>query len=247
MNTRMPTDAVRGDERGRSATALPGLPDACHGRWAGAATTRGRQGRCLSAALLGLSLWLAAPLAWGFDLPALEKRLQAAGEVRGDFVQQRHLRALPQPLRSDGRFELLPGQSLLWHVLRPFEQKLRIDDKGLQHWRDGRWQADAQARAAGKAQLAFFMDMIGGRFEKLDRHFTMKLSGDAQRWQLRLDPSSALMQQIFSRIDIEGGSHVRQVQLHERQGDRVVIDFHPAPADGQPDGRPRPAAATTRP
>lgn len=178
--------------------------------------------------VLAAGLWLTVPPVLAFDLPALEERLQHTGEVHGDFVQQRHLRALPQPLRSHGRFALRPGQSLVWHVLKPFEQKLRIDDQGIQHWRDGRWQADPRPQAASKAQLAFFMDMIGGRFGKLGQHFSMKLSGDEKRWQLDLAPSSALMKQIFSRIDIAGDSHVRQVQLHEVQGDRIVIDFSPA-------------------
>lgn len=178
--------------------------------------------------LLMLALMMTIPAAQAFDTEALEKQLQQAGEVNGSFTQQRFLKALPRPLVSSGQFGLLPGKSLLWHVQKPFEQKVRIDEHGMQHWRDGRWQADSRAGGAARAQLDFFMDMIGGRFDSLRKHFTMKLSGNEAAWKLHLDPSSALMKRIFSRIDIAGDTHVRSVHLDEVQGDRVEMRFEPA-------------------
>lgn len=182
--------------------------------------------RRLAPALL-LSAWLMPSLpAHAFDLPALERQLQQGGEVQGEFTQQRFLKALPKPLVSSGRFQLVPGKSLLWHVQKPFEQKVRVDETGMQHWRNGQWQPDARTGGAARAQLDFFMDMIGGRFDSLRRHFGMKLSGNAQQWSLQLDPSSVLMKKIFRRIDIDGDTHVRTVVLDEVQGDRVDMRFH---------------------
>ena len=113
----------------------------------------------------------------------------------------------------------------LWHVRSPFEYKVRMDAEGLEHWADGRWQRDRQSGTGDRAQLAFFRDIIGGRFESLSQHFSMQLSGDEKRWQLHLTPSSVLMKQIFAAIDITGDAYVRTVKIAEAQGDRMELEF----------------------
>ena len=172
-----------------------------------------------------LVLGLFATSAMAFELADLQRTLQDAGPVQGTFSQARYLKTLPQPLRSAGDFEVIPGQLLVWHVRKPFEQKVRIDAGGLQHWDGTQWRQDTQTGAAGRVQLSFFRDLISGRFESLKSHFSMKLEGSAQAWQLKLAPSSALMKQIFTAIDIAGGSHVKSVRLQEVQGDRMELRF----------------------
>lgn len=175
--------------------------------------------------LLVAALLFVAPAAMAFDVGALQKLLQKEEQVQGQFSQARYLRGLPDPLRSSGDFNIVPGQSLLWHVRSPFEYKVRMDAEGLEHWADGRWQRDRQTGTGDRAQLAFFRDIIGGRFESLSQHFSMQLSGDEKRWQLHLTPSSVLMKQIFATIDITGDAYVRTVKIAEAQGDRMELEF----------------------
>ena len=175
--------------------------------------------------LLVAALLFVAPSAMAFDVGALQKLLQKEEPVQGQFSQARYLRGLPDPLRSSGDFNIVPGQSLLWHVRSPFEYKVRMDAEGLEHWADGRWQRDRQTGTGDRAQLAFFRDIIGGRFESLSQHFSMQLSGDEKRWQLHLTPSSVLMKQIFATIDIMGDAYVRTVKIAEAQGDRMELEF----------------------
>lgn len=160
-----------------------------------------------------------------FSLPELQQQLQGAGAVHGDFEQLRYLRALPTPLKSSGRFDVTPGESLLWHVQKPFEQRVRVDAEGVKHWDGKRWQADKKSGSAGRTQMRFFMDLVSGRFESLQQHFSLKLTGKPEDWALKLTPASALMKQIFSGIDIQGDAFVRTVVLHEAQGDRVELRF----------------------
>ena len=175
--------------------------------------------------LLVAALLFVAPSTMAFDVGALQKLLQKEEPVQGQFSQARYLRGLPDPLRSSGDFNIVPGQSLLWHVRSPFEYKVRMDAEGLEHWADGRWQRDRQTGTGDRAQLAFFRDIIGGRFESLSQHFSMQLSGDEKHWQLHLTPSSVLMKQIFATIDITGDAYVRTVKIAEAQGDRMELEF----------------------
>ena len=73
--------------------------------------------------LLVAALLFVAPSAMAFDVGALQKLLQKEEQVQGQFSQARYLRGLPDPLRSSGDFNIVPGQSLLWHVRSPFEYK----------------------------------------------------------------------------------------------------------------------------
>ena len=63
----------------------------------------------------------------------------------------------------------------------------------------------------------------------LGEYFDMSAEGEAAAWTLHLSPKTALMRQIFRRIDIYGGAYVARVVLEEAQGDRSELFFQPEP------------------
>ena len=75
-------------------------------------------------------------------------------------------------------------------------------------------------------QIRLFLDLLGGNTQGLEKQFGLQLSGTQQKWTLRLEPKTALMKQIFTRIDIGGDNVVRRIELHEKQGDRTVMQFN---------------------
>ncbi|MET1081224.1 MAG: outer membrane lipoprotein carrier protein LolA [Pseudomonas sp.] len=171
--------------------------------------------------LLLLSL-LGSGGAWAFDLPALSAQLGQAKVVRGEFTQEKFLRALPQPLTSHGRFVMAQQQGLLWLLQRPLQQDYRIDARGIARRTDGGWQAVAQQGASAQ-QNRLFLAVLQGDSSGLQRDFELSLSGSAQAWQLRLVPRSSLLKQIFNAIQIQGGALVQRIELLETQGDRSVL------------------------
>lgn len=167
-------------------------------------------------------LLLAAPLAQAFDLERLSAQLAEPTVVRGPFIQEKHLRALPQPLTSQGRFVLAKDRGLLWLLHSPLHQDYRIDDAGIAR-RDGdNWQRLPQQSAAAQ-QNRLFLAVLQGDGSGLQRDFELALSGTADAWRLTLIPRSALLQQIFSRIEIAGGARVERIELVETQGDRTLL------------------------
>ena len=66
------------------------------------------------AATLGCVLLLGfTPLAHAFDLQQLSAQLASPQVIHGDFIQEKHLRALPKPLTSTGTFVLAKDHGLL--------------------------------------------------------------------------------------------------------------------------------------
>jgi hypothetical protein len=172
----------------------------------------------LAMALLPLS-------AQAFDLNALQQQLRATPIVRGQFVQQKFLRSLPQPLTSRGDFTLAAGKGLLWLLRTPIAQDLRINADGIAR-RDesGAWQALPQHTGAGR-ENQLFLSVLAGDTRGLEENFDLALTGEATAWKLTLTPRSALLKQIFSTIQIDGGELVDRIELRETQGDRSVLQM----------------------
>lgn len=173
-----------------------------------------------------LALFALAPCAAGaFGLDQLQAQLRATPIVRGSFVQQKFLRALPQPLTSRGDFTLAQGKGLLWQLTSPFAQDLRITPQGIAK-RDaqGQWQALPQQMGASR-ETGIFLAVLAGDTHGLQENFDISLAGNARDWTMTMKPSSALLSQVFDAIVIQGDTLVRRIELRETQGDRTVLQL----------------------
>ena len=179
-------------------------------------------GHSLTRALLTLLLLLSSPLTLAFTLADLQKQLSEPAAVSGPFIQEKHLRALPQPLLSKGRFVLARDHGLLWLLQTPLRQDYRITTQGIARRDPSGWQS-LPSHSAGAGQNRLFFAVLQGDSSGLQRDFELSLCGDAQHWQLRLTPRSLLLKQVFTRIDIAGGQYVERIELSETQGDSTVL------------------------
>jgi len=173
-----------------------------------------------------LSVWLLlcclAPLAQAFDLQQLSEQLARPEVIHGQFIQEKHLRALPQPLTSKGRFVLAKNHGLLWLLQTPLQQDYRITPQGIAR-RDGNaWQM-LPNKSAGAEQNRLFLAVLQGDSSGLLRDFELSLSGEPQQWKLTLTPRSVLLKQVFNQINIDGGELVQRIELLETQGDSTVL------------------------
>ena len=182
--------------------------------------------------LSALALLAMSTLANAFDLQQLSEQLAKPEVIHGQFIQEKHLRALPQPLISKGRFVLAKNHGLLWLLKTPLQQDYRISAKGIAR-RDGDgWQL-LPNKSAGAEQNRLFLAVLQGDSSGLQRDFELALSGDAQQWKLTLTPRSVLLKQVFNQINIDGGALVQTIELLETQGDSTVLRMQDSTA-GQP-------------
>ena len=171
---------------------------------------------------LTLSLLFLTTHAHAFDLDQLSAQLAKPAVVRGPLIQEKHLRAQPQPLTSRGQFVLSRDLGLLWQLQSPLQQDYRIDGQGIAKRTPSGWQQQPGQDVAAQ-QSRLFLAVLKGDHSGLARDFELQLSGTAEAWQLHLTPRSQLLKQIFSRIQIDGGALVQRIELHETQGDRSVL------------------------
>jgi len=169
-----------------------------------------------------LALLTLSALANAFDLQQLSAQLAKPEVIHGQFVQEKHLRALPQPLISKGSFVLAKNHGLLWLLKTPLQQDYRITAKGIARRDDNGWQL-LPNKSAGAEQNRLFLAVLQGDSSGLQRDFELALSGDAQQWKLTLTPRSLLLKQVFNQINIDGGTLVQTIELLETQGDSTVL------------------------
>ena len=184
--------------------------------------------KCLGA----MALLAVSTLANAFDLQQLSEQLAKPHVIHGQFIQEKHLRALPQPLISKGNFVLAKNHGLLWLLKTPLQQDYRITANGIAR-RDGNaWQL-LPNKSAGAEQNRLFLAVLQGDSCGLQRDFELALSGDAQQWKLTLTPRSVLLKQVFNQINIDGGELVKTIELLETQGDSTVLRMQDS-TSGQP-------------
>lgn len=87
---------------------------------------RGEGKRRTRLCLLIAAFMAFSPLAHAFDLQQLSEQLAKPHVIHGDFIQEKHLRALPKPLTSTGTFVLAKDHGLLWQLKTPLQQDYRI-------------------------------------------------------------------------------------------------------------------------
>ena len=186
--------------------------------------------RCIAQIISGLLLAGLAQQAMAFDLEQLSAQLGEPEVVRGSFIQEKHLRALPQPLTSRGHFVLAKDHGLLWLLERPLQQDYRIDAQGIARRSEQGWQFVAQQSATAQ-QNRLFLAVLKGDSSGLRQDFELSLSGTAEAWQLDLTPRSVLLKQVFKAIVIKGGELVKRIELQETQGDSTVLRLEDSQAD----------------
>lgn len=167
--------------------------------------------------LLAVSSWANA-----FELQQLSEQLAKPDVIHGQFIQEKHLRALPQPLISKGSFVLAKNHGLLWLLKTPLQQDYRITANGIARRDANGWQL-LPNKSAGAEQNRLFLAVLQGDSSGLQRDFELALSGTAQQWQLTLTPRSMLLKQVFQQINIDGGALVQTIELLETQGDSTLL------------------------
>ncbi|WP_053214754.1 outer membrane lipoprotein carrier protein LolA [Pseudomonas sp. Q12-87] len=178
-----------------------------------------------------LCVWLLlcglVPLAQAFDLQQLSDQLARPEVIHGQFIQEKHLRALPQPLTSKGRFVLAKNHGLLWLLQTPLQQDYRITAQGIARRDGSAWQM-LPNKSAGAEQNRLFLAVLQGDSSGLQRDFELSLAGEPQQWKLTLTPRSVLLKQVFNQINIDGGELVQRIELLETQGDSTVLRMQDA-------------------
>lgn len=175
-------------------------------------------------------LWQTSPVTAGNSplLAAVGKRLGAETAVEQRFVQEKRLRILKRPLRTEGLMLYRAGRGVCWHTERPVISTLVLGEDELRQVSDEReliLKAEQQPALFSFSRL--FFSALSGQVNDLTDQFELRAAGTEERWQLGLSPRAEALRRFIGRMELRGGERVERVLMTDRDGDLTEISFTP--------------------
>lgn len=179
-----------------------------------------------------LALLAAARPARAFALPELMTLLAARRSGEARFTEERFVQGLDAPLHSSGTLSFTAPDRLVRRTLSPRPESMVAEGNTLTLTRGGRSRSFALDAAPEMVALVeAIRGTLTGNAASLARHFRTRLSGDAERWLLELQPLDALLARQLRSVQIGGRrDEVRSVETLLAGGDRTTMAIEPVRA-----------------
>lgn len=149
--------------------------------------------------------------------------------LRGQFVQERHLTGFERPLRTEGRFVVVPGQGLIWHAARPFELITVVTAAGVVQSIGGTETTRlSAARLPILSRLYTVMaGALAGNWQPLEHDFVVARAAEGERVQITLTPRRPddLAAGGMGAIQATVGRFLEQVEITKPGGDFDRLTF----------------------
>ncbi len=153
------------------------------------------------------------------------ERLSSTRTVRGEFMQNREIRALRRPLVSSGRF-IVSDIGLYWEQTAPFASVLIADGERLVQGVGD--QPRVTLRAADQPVALAISEVLLGIFRgqraDLEELFDVGFE-PGEHWSLELTPRSSPLSEVVRDIDVEGSRYIDRVIVRGRAADELTVTF----------------------
>jgi len=158
-------------------------------------------------------------------LAELSARSKAIRSLQGHFVQKKNIAVLPVPLNSTGQFQFEQGKEVIWEVLTPVHNTVRLTPQGISFKNEQNENKAVPQQAGVDVVAKIFMGVISGELASLDGYFLIQASGDIKNWKLILSPRSPSLAAYIQNITLQGSEFTEQLDIAETNGDNTHIRF----------------------
>lgn len=183
-----------------------------------------------------MALWFSPSWAAGFDLDALMQRLADVKAGEATFTEKRHLFELDQTLESSGRLSFRAPDTFVRETLKPRPERIAVVGNQLTMGQGSRSRSttlDSVPEAVVIVEA--IRGTLTGNRTTLERYFTTRLSGSAERWALDLEPRDARLRGQVRELRVSGRqAQLREVRITMADGDRSVMSIEPVTPPAMP-------------
>jgi hypothetical protein len=180
--------------------------------------------------LLAAYLSLCAPIAGQaaeFSIFDLMNSLSQVKESRASFVEEKHLAALTEPLRSRGDLDYRAPAHLVKRTVAPIEETIEVDGSQLSIARpsEGKRQSlSLDSYPDIKVFVVAIRATLAGDLDTLRQSYEVGFSGTAQAWELTLVPRSRRVREFLRVVLISGtGQQMTRMEMIEGSGDTSLM------------------------
>jgi outer membrane lipoprotein-sorting protein len=186
------------------------------------------------APLCVLSMLSSASAATGEDqaLRELMVRMQQSPGVVAEFVEEKRISMLTEPLRSRGRIYFAPPGELLRVTDAPSETRMLLSGDEVRY-RDeaGADRFDLSANAMARQFVENFIVLFTGDLEQLRARYEITAKIEGEDWALDLRPRRAPFDRLVARVSLQGhGRLLASIEMLEKDGDSTftrIVEMDP--------------------
>jgi len=173
---------------------------------------------------------LALAAAPAFPAPptaAIQAMLARPKILCGRFDQSKQLVGMKKPLLSNGRFCISAGKGVLWRTLQPFPNALRLTRDEIVQMQGERITVRLDARQEPSVRIInnVLFSLLAGDLGQLDALFEGEGRAQDHQWSVALKARDPGLAKVIAGVSLAGDAYVKNVVLHEANGDRTSISF----------------------
>jgi hypothetical protein len=145
----------------------------------------------------------------------------------GRFDQNKQLTGMKKPLLSNGRFCVAAGKGVLWRTLQPFPNTLRLTRDEIVHMQGERVavRIDAKQEPVVRMINNVLFSLLAGDLGQLETLFDGEGRVQDNQWSVALKARDPGLARVIAGVSLEGGAFVKNIVIHEANGDRTSISF----------------------
>lgn len=165
---------------------------------------------------------------------AITERMKTANVIRGQFTQEKTISIMTRPLQSSGHFTLHHKQGIWWHNDAPVPGDMIISDTGIvQRNASGAIQRiDSVQQPALRIMSDIIRQLVSGDWKQLSAQFTIDAQAQTSAWHATLTPTpGSLFERYANHIELKGQDFVTFIAIHEKSGDKTLINFSQLTSD----------------
>ena len=182
--------------------------------------------------LAGVAHHALADPASGWGLPQLMASMQTVHQASGNFVENKYVQMLKQPLQSSGRLIYAAPDRLQKQTVSPSPSDLIVNGDHLTVQ-----QPDGELRYVSLSQypeigalIESIRATLAGDTATLSRYYEPSLGGTSNDWLLQLNPRDQRLRKLLTMVRIQGeGTSIRNVETLEPDGDHTEMTITPDP------------------
>lgn len=145
-----------------------------------------------------------------------------------DFVEEKHIALLKEPLKNQGRVYFARPGAFARHIDKPFRSAIFLLEKTLILWDEsGQRRVELGEHPAAFALATSFLSLLQGRRATLEANYEVRFSGSSEsEWKLELDPKTEALRRLVTRLQFTGTKRsIGSMTVREASGDHSVTQF----------------------
>lgn len=147
--------------------------------------------------------------------------------VQGKFAQEKTLKGISQPLKSNGRFMFWKNHGLFLATEKPFFNAMSLINGNMINWKaDGSGTISQEQNALVQKEInKTLFSFFSADVPLIEQRFNTRWTFSEKHWELRLTPKLAMIEKSLKETRIVGSDNIESIDVIAANGDSTRIQF----------------------